>query len=128
MLIEEGLHVNNSKTEEYTIEIDGDERWKKCKVLGSLLDTTHDITRRHGLRSLTPNTKIRIFNAYIGSVFLYNSELWILTRALCNKIDSIQRKFLRRVLQLSWPKLISNKKLYEKTTKNRGAKPLNADL
>ena len=127
-MIEEGLHVNKSKTEEYTIEIHGDERWKKCKVLGSLLDTTHDITRRHGLassaykklernfksRSLTQNTKIRIFNAYIGSVFLYNSEPWTLTQALCNKIDSIQRKFLRRVLQLSWPKLISNKKLYEK--------------
>ena len=84
MLIEDGLHVNNSKTEEYTIEIDGDERRKKCKVLGSLLDTTHDIIWRHGLassaykklernfksRSLTKNTKIRIFNAYIRRIHL----------------------------------------------------------
>ena len=87
MLKEEGLTVNKTKTEEYAIELGGDEKWKKCKVLGSLLDTTEDIKRRHGLatnafnklevsfksRSLNQSTKIRTFNAYVASVFLYNS-------------------------------------------------------
>ena len=88
MLKEDGLNVNHSKTEEYTVSIDGDDEWKTCKVIGSLLDTEKDIKRRHGLavsaynklekafksRTLTQKTKIRMFNAYIGSIFLYNSE------------------------------------------------------
>ena len=56
-----------------------------------------------------------MFNAYIGGTFLYNSELWTLTQTQSNTIDSIQRKFLRKILQLTWPKIISNEKLYEKT-------------
>ena len=36
MLKEEGLEINNSKTEEYTIKIGGDDKWKKHNVLGSL--------------------------------------------------------------------------------------------
>ena len=60
-------------------------------------------------------TEIRMSNAYISGIFLYNSELWTLTQTQSNTIDSIQRKFLRKILQLTWPKTISNEKLYEKT-------------
>ena len=57
-------------------------------------------------RGVGPSRCRTIERTPIGSVFLYNSELWTLTQALCNKIDSIQRKFLRRVLQpvASWPR------------------------
>ena len=34
---------NDSKTEEYEITKDSDENWKKCKLLGSHLDTEKDI-------------------------------------------------------------------------------------
>ena len=37
------LCINESNTEEYTVEREGDERWKKCRLLGSLLDTNEDI-------------------------------------------------------------------------------------
>ena len=33
------LHINETKTEEYEIKRNGNENWKKCKLLGSLLDT-----------------------------------------------------------------------------------------
>ena len=63
--------------------------WKNCKILGSLLDTKSDIDRRKILaidamktlkdtfksKLVSNKTKLRMFNTYIGSIFLYNSEL-----------------------------------------------------
>ena len=44
------LHVNEHKTEEYTVPdatpIRGEDPWRKCKLLGSLLDTKEDIQWR----------------------------------------------------------------------------------
>ena len=40
------LQLNESKMEEYEIKRGGEEKWKKCKYLGSLLDTEEDIQRR----------------------------------------------------------------------------------
>lgn len=37
------LIVNESKTEKYKIVQNGDEAWKKCKMLASLLETENDI-------------------------------------------------------------------------------------
>ena len=42
-----GLKINESKTEENTIKrANCDNRWRDCKLLGSLLDTQNDIKRR----------------------------------------------------------------------------------
>ena len=49
LLEEKNLIINRSKTEEYDIGEEGDEKWKSCKILVSLLDTTKDIDRRRGL-------------------------------------------------------------------------------
>ena len=99
--------------------------WKKCKLLGSLLDTTKDIERRKGLalssmqafeyvfksKRISTELKIRTFSTYTASIFLFNSELWALTETLQNSIDSFHRRLLRKVINIRWPKLISNNKL-----------------
>ena len=101
--------------------------WKKCKLLGSLLDTTSDIDRRKGLtlgsiqkfenifksKRISRKLKVRTFNAFTASIFLFNSELWTLTETLEKEIDSFQRRLLRRVINIRWPKLISSEKLYK---------------
>ena len=46
MLLTEELHVNESKTERYNILRSREDAWKKCKYLGSLLDTEEDIKRQ----------------------------------------------------------------------------------
>ena len=129
MLKEADLIENSSKREEYEVSRSGNEKWKSCKYLGSLLDTEKDIGRRKCLafdavttlnplfksRNLSEVTKIRIFEAFVSSIFLYNSELWTVTPTIEKKIDSFQRRLLRRVLQILWPKIITNKRLYEKT-------------
>ena len=102
--------------------------WKKCKLLGSLLDTESDIGRRKGLtlsslqayqfifnsKRIGIDLKIRTFNVYSASIFLYNSELWTLTDTQEKEIDSFHRRLLRKVVNIRWPKRISNEDLYKK--------------
>ena len=123
------LHINESKTEEYKIGRDGPEDWKKCKYLGTLLYTGSDIIRRKGLaisafnklnhifknKKLSTRLKVRVFNAYVASIFLYNSELWTMTTALEHKLNTFQRSLLRKLLNIRWPQTISNRNLYEQT-------------
>ena len=52
---------------------------------------------------------------YINHIlFLYNSELWTLTKTLEKRIDSFQRRLLRNILNYHYPKIISNTELYRK--------------
>ena len=119
------LDINQDKTEEYSIGI-GEDKWKGCKILGSLLDTEKDINRRRGLaidafktmnyifksKHISLELKIRTFKTYVEPIFLYNCELWNLTKTLENKVNVIQRKYLRNILNIFWPKVIKNEDLY----------------
>ena len=60
-------------------------------------------------------TKIRTFNAFAASVFLYNSELWTTTSTTANEIDSFHCRMLRKAININWPKKISNADLYRMT-------------
>ncbi len=40
------LLINNTKTADYDITRNGDDKWKTCKLLRSLLDTEKDIIKR----------------------------------------------------------------------------------
>ena len=65
-------------------------------------------------------TKTRIFNTYLNSVFLYNSELWTLTKERGDDIDVFQRRQIRRAFNIDYQDRISNDDLY----KLSGLKPL----
>ena len=139
VLLGRGLLINEDKTEQYEIKYRGEETWKDCKLLGTKLDTEKDISRRKGLAiaALTSlkhilkskNTslalKMRVFKCYVNSVFLYNCEVWTLTKGLCQKIDSFQRRILRtHVLNVRWPKVIKNEDVYRLTK----AKPWSTEI
>ena len=112
--------------------------WTKCKLLGSLLDTTSDIERRKTLalssmlklghiyksKRISIKHKVRTFNTYTASIFLYNSELWTLTETQQNDIDSFHRRLLRQVINIRWPKIISSDKLYEKVKTERWSRTI----
>ena len=80
-----GLKVNKNKTENYISR--QNHQWKKCKLLGTLLDTEEDIKTRkilainaaNNLRrffekdKLTINLKLKLINTYIEPIFLCNS-------------------------------------------------------
>ena len=132
------LGISQSKTEEYHIkrpEITKKERkkqpdnapdpWCKCKLLGSLLDTEQDIKRRKSLawaafakfkdvfnkrRNFSINTRLRIFKTYISNVFLFNLELWTVSKTTENEIHIIQRRLLRAVLSIHYPDIITERR------------------
>ena len=51
----------------------------------------------------------------IESIFLYNPELWTLTNTLEISIDSFHRRLLRKVIHVTWPRVITNEELYKRT-------------
>ena len=142
VLAEWNLQVNESKTEFCTVDLahqkDTDsngqplvnnEPWRKCKSLGSLLCTEKDIQRRRILaesafkkfekiwlsgKKISLERKLRLYDAQVVSVLLYNSNSWSPTKATLNKIDSLHRRHLRAILNIKgWPNgQISNKTLY----------------
>ena len=135
MLKEGDLIENASKREQYSVPSE-DGNWKKCKCLGSLLDTEEDISRRKGLTEdgmrnlekifesnrLSQKTKVRVFNAYISSIFLYNSELCALTPSIINKVNSFHRRLLRKALNIKWPRIETNENLYNRTKVEKWSK------
>ena len=114
MLCEEGVYINKSNTEKYHINKCSDTKWKSCKYLGSLIGTEEDIKRR---KLVSESVRIRIFRAYIDSIFHYTSELWILTNTLERSIDSFHQRLLRKVIHVTWPRMITNEELYKHCTK-----------
>ena len=95
MLSDGNLEKNKSKREDYDIP-STDDSWKKCKFLGSMIDTENDFKNRTGLaagtvttlkdlfssHTISIKTKVRIFEGYVSSIFLYNSELWVVDQTL----------------------------------------------
>ena len=84
---------------------------EKCKLLGTLLHTEEDVKRRKVLAMNVVNSmkeiffgdisidvKVRSFNCYVSSVFLYNCKTWTLTKTLENTIGSFQRRLLRIIV------------------------------
>ena len=85
------------------------------------MSITEDIKRRKQLanaaysklkyiledRSTTLKIKIRTLDAYVGSIFLCNSELTV-TQDLEDQIDVLQRNFFRRILGIKWSEKVSN--------------------
>ena len=80
------------------------DQWKKCKLLGSFIDTETDIKYRRTLvntnmknnqhvyesKHLSIDLKVCHFNCFETSIFLYNCALWTLTPTVAKSIDSFQ--------------------------------------
>ena len=129
MLEKGNLLENQTKREEYHIP-GNDNTWKTCKLLGSLMDTESDINRRKGLavnamktlteafksHTLLLSTKLKIFESYVQSIFLYNCELWAITKTIAEQIDSFHRRLLRDVLGVKYPRIMKNEEVYNKTS------------
>ena len=120
--------INEEKTEEFTIKRNGEETWKKCKLLGKLLDTEEDVNRRKVLAMNVVNSmkeiffgdisikvKVCSFNCYVSSVFLYNCEAWALTKTLvlnvkCPNIATSDTAYAV-TRQILWSQVITRREL-----------------
>ena len=132
-----GLHLNASKTETLTINIDDTSIIKSLngetiksvnefKYLGAHVPSSlNDFNKRKCFSwsamnkldriwksNMSRHHKIRFFRACVESILLYNSETWTITQAMKIKIDGLYTKLLRRALNISWRSHVSNKDLY----------------
>ena len=123
---------NNATKDEYIIDrLSKDVSWKCCKILGRLLDTEEDVKRIKKLaldvmsafqevwrcNQTNRSLKIRISEALVQSIFLYNSEIWTMTSILTGQVNAFQRGMLRMVINIRWTDKISNDDL-RATTKH----------
>ena len=106
------------------------EPWRSSKLLGSLLCSEKDIASRciKGAiafgkfekvwlagKKISLDRKLRLYEAQVVSVMLYNSNSWSPTQAALRKLDATHRRHLRRILNIKWPNSqISNKTLYQR--------------
>ena len=130
------LIVNETKTEYTNIEISpetenrGKESWRQSKILGSKLGSNEDILHRMNLgciafanfkkiwknsKYIETNTKIRLYEALVVPVIMYNSGTWASTRQVLDKLDSLHRRHIKEIMKIKWPSRIGNKELYEKS-------------
>ena len=65
--------------------------------------------------AIRKETKIKIFNACVKSVLLYGCETWLVTSKIRRKIQTFVNRYLRYILRIWWPKIISNKDLWRAT-------------
>jgi len=119
------LILNDTKTEITTISREAD--LSLTTKLGSILDDNADIRRRNQLATVAMTkynkiwknpyisiyNKTNIYNTYVKSILTYNCSTWCDSKAIKDRIDKIHRKQLRRVLNVHYPKKISNINLYE---------------
>ena len=55
--------------------------------------------------------KLRIFNSCIAPIFLSNAHLWTINQTINGQIDAFQRPLYRYLLNIKYPKKISNQTL-----------------
>ena len=119
------LKVNPQKTEITTLTPTSLDIIK-TKKLGTYLSMDKEISHRKALTLVAMNNlwilwhknkishkkKLRMFNAYILPILLYNCGTWSLKKTSEEKLDAFHRRLLRRVIGVFWPEKILNEKLY----------------
>ena len=76
--------------------------WKACNKLDNIWRS-----------KLTKKVKVKLFQATVESVLLYGSETWTVTKKIGKSIDGCYTRMLRKALDVSWKKHMTNKELYD---------------
>ena len=126
------LQVNGAKTERTEIargKSKEQEGWRSVKKLGSLIGDEEDIRRRKQLSTIAfrslwqlwarrdrveEKLRLRLYNAFVLPVMLYNCGTWAPTSAALESLESHRRRQLRNLLGIRWPTTISNESLYKR--------------
>ncbi|ETN20657.1 hypothetical protein PPTG_03615 [Phytophthora nicotianae INRA-310] len=105
-----------------------EEHWRSTRKLGSLLGDAEDVSRRKTLATgalrrlwtvwlrphhITDKTRIRLYNCYVLPILLYNCGTWAPTPTELRNLESFHRRQLRAILNVHYPRRISNANLYK---------------
>ena len=128
----EFTHVHLSDTQEVDedgVALCGNDKWRRSKILGSLLCslsdiTAHCITGNISFQSywklwirgskIPLTTKIRLYDATCVSQMLYNCNSWVDPKKFLDKLDACHCRHLHTITGHRWPdNVISNNALYK---------------
>jgi hypothetical protein len=114
----------------YGKKVRGNEEWRESILLGSKLCSVRDIQHRinkaniafhtykkvwlHGSVKLSESRKLKLYEALVTSVLMYNCSSWSAPQHILESIDVQQRKHLRQIIKVFWPRTISNSALYKR--------------
>ncbi|MEE8289617.1 MAG: reverse transcriptase domain-containing protein [Nitrosomonadaceae bacterium] len=133
ILSNHNLIMNADKTELLILKRGNrdNEIWRQSKKVGSLLGDIEDICRRKQLaisalksmqkvwlqkyKRISLQTRLKLFEALVLSILLYNCSCWGLRKVDEDQLDSFHRRLLRKICNIRWPNTISNHKLYRIT-------------
>ena len=122
------FHATKDQVDDKNKAIEENEPWRKTKLLGSYMCSEYDIRQKCILGNLAFNnfkdvwlqgkrislaTLIKVYEAMVTSVMMYNCSSWAATQTVMEKLDICHRKHLRAILNIRWPRKITNEKLYE---------------
>ena len=63
-------------------------------------------------QQVSEKLRLRLNQAFIIHVLLYNSGTWAVTKSAQERLDFFHRRQLRSLIGISWPQTISNNALY----------------
>ena len=64
---------------------------------------------------ITLERKLKVYEAQVVSIIMYNSSCWAAPAAVLEKLDICHRKHLRTIMNIWWPRsMISNDTLYKR--------------
>ena len=124
----EAMRINNKQADPLRLHQENIKEVEKFVYLGSAVNkdggTEEDIRCRinktryafNALRQIWRSTalsvrnKIRIFNTNV----LYGSESWRVTKTSTQKLQKFTNRFLRNILNIRWPEVVSNEELWNK--------------
>ena len=124
------MHLSHTQeVDDDGVALCGKEKWRRSKILGSLLCSSSDITARcikgniafqsywklwiRGSK-IPLTTKIRLYDATCVSQILYNHNSWAAPKKFLDKLDACHLRHLRTITGHRWPdSVISNDALYK---------------
>ena len=126
------LKVNPLKTE-HTVVSKTQTEWHKTGKLGSLLKESKDFCKRKQAAEIVFNQlwflwkknnnlpeklRLRLYKTLVRPVLLYNMNTWGSTIVQFKKLESFERRLLRRVLGIYYPNHLSNEEVYKRSNMN----------
>ena len=93
------------------------EAGSKPEVLSRIAQTTAAVTKLKPIwknKNITISSKIRLMRSLVLSIFLYACESWTLTADLEKRINAVEMRCYRRILNISYQDRIRNEDVKER--------------
>ena len=100
-----------------------DDKDSKAEILARTGQTIASLSRLNVIwydNTLKLKLKIQLLQSTVNSIFLYACDIWTITKELQRKIITLEMRFLRRLLNISYIDRITNIEVRNSVTKEIG--------